>query len=272
MLSAKFQRVESFNHHRINVYNKDSHEQRELVDSNELQETSATLIDTQSGKQVDSEETKIVKGDVLQSSSGHSSEEGGTSEVSPLENQSDEDKVNSKEIKLVKRDTRGHSSEEDVTTVGTISLADQSVEDDVVDSKEKMKVKRSLQDHSSEEEMVSAAIVRHISHSDEHEYDYSAELFKREIQQLTAEELEMLFQLFNSEEDKRADRIFIGHHSDEYDLFDSIEKRDTTQVTMTDSSEENSKERAFDHSIEDVLEQLALDAKLPSTSLRIQIK
>ena len=265
MLSTNFQRAESFSLHRID--NKDSHEHQELIDSNEL--------NTTSDEQIDFEEKKIVKRDVLLPTTGHSSEEEDKTTVNLLENQSDEDNVDSKEIKLkVKRNiqvnttTDGHSSEEDVTTVAT--LADLSMEDDGVDSEEKMKVKRNIQleittiDHSSEEETTNATTVSVINHS--------AELFKREIQQLTSEELEMLFQLFNSEENARADGTLISNqHSDEYDYFDSIEKRDTHG--RLHSSEENTAESSFDHSyensIEDVLEQLVLDANLPSTAPRI---
>lgn len=273
MLSTNFQRAESFSLHRID--NKDSHEHQELIDSNEL--------DTTSDEQVDSDEKKIVKRDVLLPTTGHSSEEEDKTTVNLLENQSDEDNVDSKEITLkVKRNIQvnttidGHSSEEDVTTVAT--LADLSMEDDGVDSEEKLKVKRNIQlemttiDHSSEEVTTNGKTVSFINHSEEHENDHSAELFKREVQQLTAEELAMLFQLFNSEENARAEETFIANqHSDEYDYFDSIEKRDTHG--RLHSSEENTAESSFDHSyensIEDVLEQLVLDANLPSTTLRI---
>lgn len=269
MFSVNLQRAESFSHHRIGIDNKGSHEH--LDDSKELQET--TPIDTQSDEQVDSEEEKIVKRHVLlQPSTGHSSEEEDTTTDS--KNQSIEDSVDSKEIKLVKRDvqftttTDGHSSEEDVTTVPTISLADQSVEDDVDDAEDKKKVKRNVQvemtsiDHSSEEERY-AAIVGQINQSDEHDYDNSAELFKREIHQLTAGELEMLFQLFNSEEYAAANgTLIIGSHSNEH-YFGPIEKRQSGLLATTTggrSSEEmdNRFDHSFENSMEDVLERLTL--------------
>ena len=113
MLSFNLHRVQSFNHHRINADSKDFHEQpAELVDSNELQET--TTIDAQSDEQVDSEENNnIVKRQVLQLSFDHSSEENNSTS---LDNQSDErDDVIL--VKLVKRNIPvvDHSSEEQDT-------------------------------------------------------------------------------------------------------------------------------------------------------------
>jgi hypothetical protein len=270
VFSVNLQRAESFSHHRIGIDNKDSHEH--LVDSKELQETSIAPTDTQSDEQVDSEEEKIVKRHVLlQPSTGHSSEEEDTTTDS--KNQSIEDSVDSKEIKLVKRDvqftttTDGHSSEEDVTTVPTISLEDLSVEDDVDDAEDKKKVKRNVQvemtsiDHSSEEERY-AAIVGQMNQSDEHDYDDSAELFKREIHQLTAGELEMLFQLFHSEGYAAVNGTLIGSHSDEH-YFGPIEKRQSGLLATTTggrSSEEmdNRFDHSFENSMEDVLERLTL--------------
>jgi hypothetical protein len=266
VFSVNLQRAESFSHHRIGIDNKDSHEH--LVDSKELQETSIAPIDTQSDELVDSEEEKIVKRHVLlQPSTGHSSEEEDTTTNS--KNKSIEDSVDSKEIKLVKRDvqftttTEDHSSEEDVTTVPTISLEDLSVEDDVDDAEDKKKVKRNVQvtsiDHSSEEERY-AAIVGQMNQSDEHDYDDSAELFKREIHQLTAGELEMLFQLFHY---GAANGTLIGSHSDEYhDYFGPIEKRQSGLLATTTggrSSEEMDDrfDHSFENSMEDVLERLA---------------
>jgi hypothetical protein len=269
VFSVNLQRAESFSHHRIGIDNKDSHEH--LVDSKELQETSIAPIDTQSDELVDSEEEKIVKRHVLlQPSTGHSSEEEDTTTDS--KNESIEDSVDSKEIKLVKRDvqfttttTDGHSSEEDVTTVPTISLEDLSVEDDADDAEDKKKVKRNVQvemtsiDHSSEEERY-AAIVGQMNQSDEHDYDNSAELFKREIHQLTAGELEMLFQLFHSEEYGAANGTFIGSHSDEHhDYFGPIEKRQSGLLATTTggrSSEEM--DDRFDHSFENSMEDVYL--------------
>lgn len=270
MFSANLQRAESFSHHRIGIANKDSHEY--LDDSKELQRTSIAPTDTQSDEQVDSEEEKVVKRHVLlQPSTGHSSEE--EDATTDSNNQSIEDSVDSKEIKLVKRDiqltttTDGHSSEEDATTVPTISLADLSVEDDVDDAEDKKKVKRNVQvemtsiDHSSEEERY-AAIVGQMNQSDEHDYNDSAELFKREIHQLTAEELEILFQLFNSEEYAAANGTLIGSHSDEHhDYFGPIEKRQSGLLATTTggrSSEEMDDrfDHSFENSMEDALERL----------------
>jgi hypothetical protein len=268
VFSVNLQRAESFSHHRIGIDNKDSHEH--LDNSKELQETT-TPIDTQSDELVDSEEEKIVKRHVLlQPSTSHSSEEEDTTTDS--KNESIEDSVDSKEIKLVKRDvqfttttTDGHSSEEDVTTVPTISLEDLSVEDDADDAEDKKKVKRNVQvemtsiDHSSEEERY-AAIVGQMNQSDEHDYDNSAELFKREIHQLTAGELEMLFQLFHSEEYGAANGTFIGSHSDEHhDYFGPIEKRQSGLLATTTggrSSEEM--DDRFDHSFENSMEDVYL--------------
>ena len=269
MLSINLQKAESFSHHRLDDHNKDSHEQ--LVDSKELQEKSITPTETQSDEQVDSEEKNIVKRDtvLLQPSTDHSSEEVDTTTVGPLDNQSIEENVDSKEIKLVKREiqlattTDGHSSEEDVTTVPTISPADLSAEDDVVDAKDKITVKRNVPvetttiDHSSEEDR-NAAMVVQMNQSDEHDYDDSAELFKREIHQLTAEELEMLFQLFNSEEYAAADGTFFGSHSDEHDYFGPNEKRQSGLLATTGggSSEEHTMDGRFDHSVENSTEDI----------------
>ncbi len=176
MFSVNLQRAESFSHHRIGIDKKDSHEH--LVDSKELQETSIAPNYTQSDEQVSGEESVGV----LRLRGGESRETpcpSSTINWSLFFNQSIEDSVDSKEIKLVKRDvqftttTDVHSSEEDATTVPTISLTDLSVEDDAEDKK---KVKRNVQvemtsiDHSSEEERY-AAIVGQMNQSDEHDYE-----------------------------------------------------------------------------------------------------